>query len=105
MPVVEQIEGRVEDKVVGPDGRVMVRFHGIFINHLGLIASQVVQEKIDWIILRLVTDSNFERSSSEATMVQRIQSQLGSEVKVSFEYLDELPKTNSGKTKAVISKL
>lgn len=105
MPVIAQIEGRVEDKVVGPDGRHMVRFHGIFINHPGLVASQVVQEKINLIILRLVTNSSYSKKISEPIMIQRIQSQLGSDLRVSFEYLNELPRTSSGKIKAVISNL
>lgn len=105
MPVIEQIDGRVEDKVVGPDGRLMVRFHGIFIDHPGLVASQVVQEKTDWIILRLVTNSSYKEKNSEPIMIQRIQSQIGSDLRISFEYLDELPRTSSGKIKAVISKL
>ena len=105
MPVIEQIDGRIEDKVVAPDGRTMVRFHGIFINHQGLVASQVVQEKRDLIILRLVTDSSYTKDISEPMMIQRIQSQLGSDVKVNFEYLKELPRTSSGKIRAVISKL
>lgn len=105
MPVISRIEGRVEDKVIGPDGRVMVRFHGVFIDHQGLIASQVVQEKTDLIILRLVTDSSYSKQISEPIMVQRIQSQLGYDFKVGFEYLEELPRTSSGKIKAVVSKL
>ncbi len=105
MPVIDRIDGRVEDKIVGPDGRVMVRFHGIFIDHQGLVASQVVQEKRDWIILRLVTSLSFSKVVSEPIMIQRIQSQLGSDIKVSFEYLEDLPRTSSGKIKAVISRL
>ena len=102
MPVISRIEGHVEDKVIGPDGRVMVRFHGVFIDHQGLIASQVVQEKTDLIILRLVTDSSYSKQISEPIMVQRIQSQLGYDFKVGFEYLEELPRTSSGKIKGSI---
>lgn len=105
MPVIEEIEGRIEDKIIGPDGRAMVRFHGVFINHQGLVASQVVQEERDLIILRLVTDSSYSKDISESTMIQRIQSQLGLGMKVNFEYVEELPRTSSGKIKAVISKL
>ena len=82
-----------------------MRFHGIFIDHQGLVASQVVQEKRDFIILRLVMDSSYSKDLSAPIMIQRIQSQLGSEMKVNFEYLEELPRTSSGKIKAVISKL
>lgn len=105
MPVIANIDGRIEDKVVGPDGRVMVRFHGVFINHQGLVASQVIQEEIDTITLRLVTDNQYDSRRSEEVMKQRIASQLGSEMRVKFEYVNELPRTKSGKIKAVISKL
>ena len=103
MPVVAQIDGRVEDRVIGPDGRSMVRFHGIFVDQEGLIASQVVQESHRKIILRLVVDGSFEREKSERVMTKRLRSQLGLELKVGFEYLKDLPLTRSGKIKAVIS--
>jgi phenylacetate-CoA ligase len=32
MPIVDEIVGRVEDTIIGIDGREMVRFHGIFID-------------------------------------------------------------------------
>jgi len=32
MPILKEVVGRVEDVVVGPDGRQMVRFHGIFVD-------------------------------------------------------------------------
>ncbi len=31
MPLVQEITGRIEDTIIGKDGREMVRFHGIFI--------------------------------------------------------------------------
>src|SRR5262249_12648512 len=31
MPVLAEVSGRVEDVVTGPDGRQLVRFHGVFI--------------------------------------------------------------------------
>ena len=105
MPVVAQIDGRVEDRVVGPDGRSMVRFHGIFVDQEGLVASQVVQESLCKIILRLVVDDSFQKEKSERVMIQRLHSQLGPELEVDFEYLEELPRTRSGKIKAVVSKI
>lgn len=105
MPVVAQIDGRVEDRVVGPDGRSMVRFHGIFVDHKGLVASQVVQESLSKIILRLVVDDFYQKEDSERLMIQRLRSQLGPELEVGFEYLGELPRTRSGKVKAVVSKI
>lgn len=105
MPKIESIEGRIEDIVVGPDGRMMVRFHSVFVDLKGLITSQVIQETINHIILKLIVDDQYESIESENFMRIRIQNQLGAGVKVSFMYVTELPLTQSGKIKAVISKI
>jgi phenylacetate-CoA ligase len=105
MPKIESIDGRIEDVVVGPDGRIMVRFHSIFLELDGLIMSQVIQESINHINLKLVIDDQYKSIESEKLMTNRIKNQLGDLVNVSFEYVNELPLTASGKTKAVISKI
>jgi len=102
-PVIEEISGRVEDKVVGPDGREMVRFHGLYINLPGLVVAQLIQEKVDNFRFNLVVDGNYE-IANEGVILKRLQSQLG-DVKAHFEYLSEIPKTQNGKFKAVISKI
>lgn len=103
MPIIKQIEGRVEDVIVGENGREMVRFHGIFIDIIGLIQSQLIQEKVNLIRVKLVVEKEFDKSQ-ETIIVKRIVSQLG-EVEINFEYVNTIGKTISGKYKAVISRL
>ena len=103
MPLIDEIIGRVEDKVVGPDGREMVRFHGVFVDVPYLIAAQVIQEELDWIRLRLVTEAGFGRAE-ETTLCERLRSQLG-DIRVTLEKVAELPRNANGKVPAVISKL
>lgn len=103
MPLVEEISGRIEDIVMGPDGRKMVRFHGVFIDITGLINAQLVQEDINWIRLRLQVNKEFDRKS-ELLIKNRLSSQLG-EVKITFEYPETIGLNKNGKFKAVISKL
>lgn len=106
MPVIESIEGRIEDVVTGPNGNIMVRFHSVFIDIDGLIASQTIQQTISHIVLKLVVDDDYYNNiKSEIIMTDRLKYQLGDSIKVSFEYISELPKTSSGKIKAVISKI
>lgn len=105
MPVVESIDGRIEDVVTGPNGNVMVRFHSVFIEIDGLLASQVIQKTISQIVIKLVTDRNYNILKSEKIITQRLIYQLGNSITVSFKYVNELPKTSSGKIKAVISKI
>ena len=106
MPIVKSIDGRIEDVVTGPNGNFMVRFHSVFVDIDGLIASQTIQQTISHIVLKLVVDDDYYNNiKSEIIMTDRLKYQLGDSIKVSFEYISELPKTSSGKIKAVISKI
>ena len=105
MPIIKSINGRIEDVVIGPNGNIMVRFHSVFINIGGLTASQIIQKTISHILLKLVVEDYYNDSKSEIMMTDRLKYQLGNSIKVSFEYVHELPRTSSGKIKAVISKI
>ncbi|HRG10171.1 MAG TPA: hypothetical protein PLJ08_16470, partial [Cyclobacteriaceae bacterium] len=75
-PVIKEIIGRVEDTVVGKDGREMVRFHGIFINLPNLIEAQIIQHTLDAFEINIVTNGRW--TAEEARLVKnRMTSQLG----------------------------
>ncbi len=103
MPIIDEIEGRIEDVIIGKDGRKMVRFHGLFININGLISAQVIQHKLDEIEIKLIVDKNFQKQN-EKIISDRLISQLGN-LKSKFTYVKDLPRTKNGKIKAVISYL
>lgn len=103
MPVIKEINGRVEDKIIGPDGRQMVRFHGLYVDISGLVAAQIIQEKVNQFIINLVIDKSF-KYTSELVISNRLKSQLG-EVEVDFCYVDQIPKNANGKFQAVISRI
>ena len=105
MPKVDEICGRIEDVVLGSDGRKMVRFHSVFLEIEGLMMSQVIQETLTQLVIKLKVHSYFQKQESEIVMKKRIQSQLGTDVEVEFRYVSEFPLTKNGKVKAVISKL
>jgi phenylacetate-CoA ligase len=101
MPIIESIDGRVEDIVVGKDGRKMVRFHGLFVDLTGLITAQIIQHAIENIEIKLVVDKEFDKKN-EAVVKNRLFSQLGN-INVKISYVNDIPKTENGKIKAVIS--
>lgn len=103
MPIVDEIVGRVEDVVIGPDGRKMVRFHGVFIDLPAIHSAQVVQKAVDHLDIRVVVDAHFSQDD-EDIIVRRVRSQLG-EIKVNVLRVSELPVGPNGKVKAVISEL
>ncbi len=101
MPVVQEIVGRIEDVVYGRDGREMVRFHGIFVGLKTVKMAQVVQNSLETITLKIVPDDKLA-AEERKMIIARVHSQLG-DVEVIIEEVDDLPKTNNGKIKAVIS--
>jgi phenylacetate-CoA ligase len=104
MPVIKEVIGRIEDVVVGPDGRQMVRFHGVFVNQLHVQEGQIIQESFNLIRVKIVPTKDFGEQDI-ADIVHRVRQRLGNEVNVKIETVTEIPRTKAGKFKAVISNL
>jgi phenylacetate-CoA ligase len=104
MPVIKEVVGRVEDVVTGPDGRQLVRFHGIFTDQQNIIEGQIIQETLTDFVVRLVPTQDFSEKD-EIDVRQRMQQRLGDQVTVTIEKVDSIPRSSSGKFKAVISKV
>ncbi len=104
MPVIKEVIGRIEDVVVGPDGRQMVRFHGIFVNQPHVLEGQIIQESLDAIRVKIVPAGAFGTEDVQ-DIVRRVHQRLGNEVKVTVETVKEIPRTKAGKFQAVISNL
>lgn len=100
--VVEEIIGRVEDIVVGKDGREMVRFHGIFVNLPNVLKGQVVQEDYDRFTINVVTTGLTDEERK--AIRERMESQMG-EIQLDIVEVDDIPLGKNGKFKAVISKV
>jgi len=104
MPVIKEVIGRIEDVVSGPDGRQLVRFHGIFVNQPHVIEGQIIQENLTDFTVKVVPVNGFSQSD-EMDIRNRMFQRLGREVNVKVEIVPEIPRTKSGKFQAVISKV
>jgi phenylacetate-CoA ligase len=102
MPILKEVIGRVEDVVTGPDGRQMVRFHGIFVNQAQVVEGQIIQEDLRRIRVKIVPSNGFGDADAR-DIVARVQQRLGCEVEVIVEVVERIPRTKAGKFKAVIS--
>jgi phenylacetate-CoA ligase len=103
MPVLGEVVGRIEDVVVGPDGREMVRFHGIFVDQPHVREGQIVQEATDRIRVRVVPTEGFG-PRDEDEIRRRVLQRLGSGVTVSVEKVAGFSRTAAGKFRAVVSR-
>jgi phenylacetate-CoA ligase len=102
MPVLTDVVGRIEDAVIGPDGRELVRFHGVFIEQPHVREAQVVQETLTRIRVKVVPDAGFGAADA-ADIMRRTQLRLGPRVDVIVEPVSEIPRTSAGKFRAVVS--
>jgi phenylacetate-CoA ligase len=103
MPVLSEVVGRLEDVVIGPDGRETVRFDSVFKGLSSVIEGQVVQESIMELRLRLIITPQFSQEDRELIR-ERVVRTIGA-VGVTFEFVDEIERTEGGKFRAVISKV
>jgi phenylacetate-coenzyme A ligase PaaK-like adenylate-forming protein len=104
MPLLLEVTGRIEDAVVGPDGREMVRFHGIFVEQPNVIEGQIIQEELRRIRVKVVTTSGFASADTQE-IIRRVQQRLGSQVDVIVEPVTNIARTKAGKFQAVVSLL
>jgi phenylacetate-CoA ligase len=103
MPIISEIEGRVEDKITTKDGRVMVRFHSVFIGVSSIERAQVIQHSKD--LLELKIQNTIPLSQKELDLIrERVRSQLG-RVTLKINQHQHIGQSKSGKYRAVISKL
>jgi phenylacetate-CoA ligase len=104
MPIIKEVLGRIEDVIVGPDGRQMVRFHGVFVNQPHVLEGQIIQESLDVIRVKVVPVEGFDEEDVQ-DITHRIQQRLSEKVKVEVETVAEIPRTKAGKFQAVISNI
>lgn len=103
MPVIQEIVGRIEDVVIGKDGREMVRFHSVFYGLEKIKKAQVIQEEADTIHIKIEAETTLEQEE-KTLILQRIVSQLG-EMNITVEEVSSIPLNQNGKFQAVISKV
>ena len=101
MPMIKDIDGRMEDVIKGADGRQMVRFHGLFIGISSIERAQVIQHTIHHIEIKI--QNEIALTTPEIELIKtRLESQLGT-MKVDVNQHQKIEQTANGKFKAVIS--
>jgi phenylacetate-CoA ligase len=102
MPVLGEIEGRVNDVVVCPDGRRVGRLTSVARELPGIGAMQFVQDRPDRVIARVVADGVLGRDVS-LEIERRLVDRLGTDMRIDVEQADSLERTERGKVRGVIN--
>ena len=70
MPVIDEIIGRVEDKIIGNDGREMVRFHSVFIGINKILEAQIIQYETTTFEIKVVVDSSLTLKEKQIILTE-----------------------------------
>jgi len=100
--VLTGIDGRVEDFVITPEGRKILRFDYVFKDAHNVRDAQVVQREVGEIRL-LVMRRNAYSQADEEHLRREIRTKISSKLRVAFEYVDEIEREPNGKIRAVKS--
>jgi phenylacetate-CoA ligase len=103
-PPLSAIVGRIDDTIVSPDGRHVGRLDPIFKGVSGITETQIVQERIDRIIVRMVRGQGFESDAARVVM-QELRKRVGEGVDLELSYVDRIERGSSGKFRSVVSRL
>jgi phenylacetate-CoA ligase len=103
-PVITHIEGRIEDYVITPEGRRIMRFDYIFKDTHHIRDAQIVQKELGSISIRVIRRPTYT-SVDEALVREEVKQRVSSTLKVEFEYIDEIEREPNGKIRAVKSLL
>lgn len=105
-PTIGKIMTKSEDIIVTPDGTSVspsVLTHP-FKNVKGVIRSQIVQEKPELVIVKLMTNEAFSPSDGKL-IVSELGKRLGEDVSIELQIVDEIPYSGRGKFKWIVSKV
>jgi len=106
LPLLEKIEGRVQDTIVTDDGRIV---SGPFFAHVmkdcpDVKEFQVHQLRSNQLLIQIVLDHE-RRFSSQSRIERIVREYMGQDMRIDFELRDIIPLTRSGKRRVIVSHL
>ena len=96
------VDGRIEDYVRTPDGRLVGRLDHIFKEQLDVAEAQILQEVADSIRVLVVQRDSYDKAA-ERKLLQEFRSRLGTDIEIELHYVEESPREANGKFRAVKS--
>jgi phenylacetate-CoA ligase len=108
-PKLQRVLGRVTDVFKKSDGSVIMPEY--FIHLIGVVCNngfiktfQVIQEEIQYVIIKLVMEGSVSTNDLEE-IEDKIKLVMGTECRIEFRFVDEILKTKTGKFLYTISKV
>ncbi len=103
LPLIAKIEGRNDDLLYTVEGRRVGRLDPVFKDASGIAEAQIVQRSLREIVVRYVPSNTYAKEA-ELRIADRIRERMG-DVSVTFERVNMIARTASGKFRAVLCEL
>jgi phenylacetate-CoA ligase len=98
------VDGRIEDYVVTPDGRYVGRMDHVFKDQLDVAEAQILQNDADAIEVLVVRRPSYD-DASERGLIKEFRSRLGERIRIDLRYVDAIARESNGKFRAVKSRV
>lgn len=101
-PVIKKIIGRVDDMIITPEGNYVGRLDPIFKGLSTIKHAQIVQEKLDHIVVNIVPAEDYHGNDGQV-VIKELKKRLGEKMRISINIVSDIPLTKAGKFRSVVS--
>jgi phenylacetate-CoA ligase len=98
------VDGRIEDYVVTPDGRYVGRMDHVFKEQLDVAEAQILQNDASSVEVLVVRRATYDEES-ERSLLKEFRMRLGERIRIDLRYVDSIPRERNGKFRAVKSQV
>ncbi|SEM66058.1 phenylacetate-CoA ligase [Mesobacillus persicus] len=114
-PLLEKVSGRITDRFIRPDGSIVIPIYlihivGVVLYDKWIRKFQIIQEDYNEVKVKIVLQSPnndphlvYKNQLNEIT--DKIKFVMGKECNISYEFVNNIPPTSSGKYRYIISKV
>jgi len=106
LPLIADVVGRSLDVIRTPEGKIVPGefFPHLFKDYSGIARFQVVQDKINHLVIKLVPTDKFE-DAARSKIDQEIRKAVGSTMVLDYQVVSEIPLTATGKYRVTVSSI
>lgn len=99
---IERIEGRMDDVIHTPEGRLVGRLDPIFKSVSSLYETRIVQDEVDHLRVELVASDGFS-DTMQRELEEQLRSRVGPSMRIDFVRVPSIERTARGKLRTTVN--